>query len=132
MPGSQGEGVAPLLPVCKDQEDTAAGTDVHKAAVVHHAAEQVLRRLAQLRQLMGHFGSGRLVENFKTNIQCATGKHDFCRLAQPGFGYASPCCPHIDLSLPSLASRPIEKKYSVEGNGSNRMLSLTLPFLPVF
>ena len=38
MPSSQGEGVAPLLPVLKDQEDTAAGSDVHKAAV-RHAAE---------------------------------------------------------------------------------------------
>ena len=51
MPGSQGEGVAPLLPVLKDQEDTAAGSDVHKAAVCH-AAEQVLRRLAQLLLLL--------------------------------------------------------------------------------
>ena len=103
MPGSQGEGVAPLLPVCKDQEDTAAGPDVHKAAVVHHAAEQVLRRLAQLRQLMGHFGSGRLVENFKTNIQCATGKHDFCRLAQPGFGYVHHCLPLLSTYRPFTA-----------------------------
>ena len=53
MPGSQGEGVAPLLPVLKDQEDTAAGSDVHKAAVCH-AAEQVLRRLAQLLRPFGY------------------------------------------------------------------------------
>ena len=103
MPGRQGEGVAPLLPVLKDEEDTAAGSEVHKAAIVRHAAEQVLRRLAQLRQLMGHFGSGRLVENFKTNIQCATGKHDFCRLAQPGFGYVHHCLPLLSTYRPSTA-----------------------------
>ena len=82
MPGRQGEGVAPLLPVLKDEEDTAAGSEVHKAAIVRHAAEQVLRRQAQLLQLAGHFGSGlQLVhtseENFKMSMQRATRKQDF-------------------------------------------------------
>ena len=78
--------MAPLLPVLKDQ-DTAAGSDVHKAAV-RHAAEQVFRRLALL--LPAHFGACRLPlviiseGNFEISLQRATWQHDFGRLSDPG------------------------------------------------